>query len=31
MSPYLRVSTAVADDALIEGLRRIGAFCDTLR
>ena len=31
MSPYLRVSTAVADDTLIEGLRRIGEFCNTLR
>ena len=31
MSPYLRVSTAVADDVLVEGLRRIGAFCDALR
>ena len=31
MSPYLRVSTAVADDTLVEGLRRIRAFCDVLR
>jgi aspartate aminotransferase len=31
MSPYLRISTAVADDALVEGLRRIHAFCDALR
>jgi aspartate aminotransferase len=31
MSPYLRVSTAVADDTLVEGLRRIHAFCDALR
>jgi aspartate aminotransferase len=31
MSPYLRVSTAVADAALVEGLLRIGAFCDALR
>jgi aspartate aminotransferase len=31
LSPYLRISTATADDALIEGCRRIHAFCDTLR
>ena len=32
MGPYLRVSTAVvADDTLVEGLRRIRAFCDVLR
>lgn len=30
MSPYLRISTATADDELIEGLRRIQAFCDGL-
>jgi aspartate aminotransferase len=30
LSPYLRISTAVADDALIEGCRRIRKFCDAL-
>lgn len=31
MSPYLRISTATADDALVEGLQRIKAFCAELR
>jgi len=31
MSPYLRVSTATADDHLHEGLRRIQIFCEGLR
>ena len=31
MSPYLRISTATADDELIEGLRRIQDFCRELR
>jgi aspartate aminotransferase len=31
MSPYLRISTATADDDLVEGCRRIAAFCDELR
>ena len=30
MSPYLRISTATADDDLIEGLRRIQTFCEGL-
>jgi aspartate aminotransferase len=31
MSPYLRISTATADDDLIEGCRRIATFCEELR
>ena len=31
MSPYLRISTATADDDLVEGLRRIQIFCEGLR
>ena len=31
MSPYLRISTATADDDLAEGLRRIQTFCEGLR
>lgn len=31
MSPYLRISTATADDDLVEGCRRIAAFCEDLR
>jgi aspartate aminotransferase len=31
MSPFLRVSTATADDELVEGLRRIQTFCEGLR
>jgi aspartate aminotransferase len=31
MSPYLRVSTATADDDLLEGLKRIQTFCEGLR
>lgn len=31
MSPYLRISTATADDDLEEGLRRIQTFCEGLR
>jgi aspartate aminotransferase len=31
MSPYLRISTATADDDLLEGLRRIQTFCEGLR
>jgi hypothetical protein len=31
MSPYLRISTATADEALVEGLHRIKAFCEELR
>jgi aspartate aminotransferase len=31
MSPYLRISTATADDDLAEGLRRIQIFCEGLR
>ncbi|HVZ09719.1 pyridoxal phosphate-dependent aminotransferase [Rhodopila sp.] len=31
MSPYLRISTATADDDLVEGLRRIQTFCEGLR
>jgi aspartate aminotransferase len=27
MSPYLRISTATADDELVEGLKRIQTFC----
>ncbi|MBS0643784.1 MAG: pyridoxal phosphate-dependent aminotransferase [Proteobacteria bacterium] len=30
MSPYLRISTATADDDLVEGLRRIQTFCEGL-
>ncbi len=30
MSPYLRISTATADDELREGLRRIQTFCEGL-
>ena len=30
MSPYLRISTATADDELEEGLRRIQTFCEGL-
>jgi aspartate aminotransferase len=30
MSPFLRISTATADDELIEGLRRIQTFCEGL-
>ena len=30
MSPYLRISTATADDDLVEGLRRIQIFCEGL-
>jgi aspartate aminotransferase len=31
MSPYLRISTATDDTSLIEGCKRIAAFCETLR
>ncbi len=31
MSPYLRISTATADDDLLEGLKRIQIFCEGLR
>ena len=31
MSPYLRISTATADDDLVEGLKRIQVFCEGLR
>lgn len=31
MSPYLRISTATADDELQEGLKRIQVFCEGLR
>jgi aspartate aminotransferase len=31
MSPYLRISTATADDELLEGLKRIQVFCEGLR
>jgi aspartate aminotransferase len=31
LSPYLRISTAVADEVLVEGCRRIRAFCEALR
>ena len=30
MSPYLRISTATDDESLVEGCRRIQAFCDAL-
>jgi aspartate aminotransferase len=30
MSPYLRISTATADDELVEGLKRIQTFCEGL-
>ncbi len=30
MSPYLRLSTATADDELLEGLKRIQTFCEGL-
>jgi len=30
LSPYVRVSTASEEDVLVEGCRRIAAFCDTL-
>ena len=30
MSPYVRVSTASEESVLVEGCRRIAAFCDTL-
>jgi len=30
-SPYLRISTATADDDLIEGMRRIQDFCRECR
>ena len=30
MGPYLRISTATADDELLEGLRRIQTFCEGL-
>ena len=30
MSPYLRISTATADDELLEGLKRIQVFCEGL-
>jgi aspartate aminotransferase len=30
MSPFLRVSTATADDELLEGLKRIQTFCEGL-
>ncbi len=30
MSPYVRVSTAAEESVLVEGCRRIAAFCDTL-
>ena len=30
MSPYLRISTATADDDLLEGLKRIQTFCEGL-
>ncbi len=30
MSPYVRVSTAAEEAVLVEGCRRIAAFCDTL-
>jgi aspartate aminotransferase len=29
-SPYLRISTARSDEELLEGLKRIGAFCQAL-
>src|SRR5208283_2201779 len=31
MSPFLRISTATADDELLEGLKRIQTFCAGLR
>jgi aspartate aminotransferase len=31
MSPFLRISTATADDELLEGLQRIQIFCEGLR
>jgi aspartate aminotransferase len=31
MSPFLRISTATADDELLEGLKRIQVFCEGLR
>ena len=31
MSPYIRVSTASEETVLVEGCRRIVAFCETLR
>ena len=31
MSPFLRISTATADDELVEGLTRIQTFCEGLR
>jgi aspartate aminotransferase len=31
MSPFLRISTATADDELLEGLTRIRTFCEGLR
>jgi aspartate aminotransferase len=31
MSPFLRISTATADDELLEGLQRIRIFCEGLR
>ena len=31
MSPFLRISTATADDELLEGLKRIQTFCEGLR
>ena len=31
MSPYLRISTATDDASLVEGCKRIAAFCDELR
>jgi aspartate aminotransferase len=31
MSPFLRISTATADEELVEGLRRIQTFCEGLR
>lgn len=31
MSPYLRISTATDDASLVEGCKRIAAFCETLR
>src|ERR1700733_4566368 len=30
MSPFLRISTATADDELVEGLKRIQTFCEGL-
>jgi aspartate aminotransferase len=31
LSPYLRISTAVADGVLIEGCRRVRTFCEAMR